>query len=274
MNVLPLVLLVLVVISIMGIEKLQKHKNSALTQHEHVNYVNNMERTAFNQRQFRLAKVWERDHRILSFRIFLNKKTREKKGAEVEAQMKFLFKELIKQLYGHTQFYQKLESKRPACWDEMLDCIMRASDKRAKTYPVNRIEKMATLHLEDDELQFVFYRMLKGTIQWNERFNAGLTTHSNADRAYPSLLLYLNFNGAEEGDMRIRVDQAPIELLRAIFEDEATVRKMIELRMDDAFKKQNDAKTFAEMFSGKQKKEISLELLNFSLSQQDREEYN
>jgi len=274
MNILPLVLLLLVIISVMSVERMHKFKNTMLTQQEYMNYVDTMERKEFNHRQNSLAKQWDPSHRLLSFRIFLNKESREKAGPEMQAQIKFIFKELIKQLYGNAQFYQELESKRPACWDEMIDCIMRASDMRtSKATVINHIDKISSLNLEDEELQFAFYRMLKGTIQWKERFNPELTTDQNRLKAYPSLLFYLNFDGANATEIKIKIDRAPIELLRAIFEDESTVLKIIEVRTSSEFKKQNDAKGFEEMFKGKQKKEISANLLDFSINKEDRREY-
>ena len=71
---------------------------------------------------------------------------------------------LIKILYGNAAFFKEAQKKHPHLIDNLLDAIQEASDKMPDN-SIKRIQDIARIQLEDEDLQYVFYRMLKGSIE-------------------------------------------------------------------------------------------------------------
>ncbi len=167
MNILPLILALMLMLSVLTVERLAKYKNQTIVQHHYQNFLKLEENNVFNVRQKLLfdESSGKKDHHQLSFRFFIDKEVREDK--KIPKQNRDLIKEFLKIVYGHTTFYQELEGKSQDFLEEMLNAIQETADVAPKAL-IKRIEDIARLKLKDPALQEAFYHMLKGTISWEQ----------------------------------------------------------------------------------------------------------
>ena len=270
MNVLPLVLLILTLLSVITVQKFQKFQNDHLIQKEYLDYIRENELFHFNERQDKMKVDYNKTHKIFSFRLFVNEEER-KKALETERQMRLIFKDLVREIYGHTTFFKEFEASRPHGWDELLDRIIQVSAQRTSKETLKEMSEIASLELGDEGLQKIFYKILKGSISWKERTEA-IQDPSKVDPiGYPSLLHYINFTSVYP----INISRAPRELLKAIFLDDQVVKDILRVRSDTQFwKKSNFKDEFKELFCGKQRKEIGEELLDFKICKTKKTEYD
>jgi hypothetical protein len=270
MNVLPFVIALLLILSVVTIEKFEGFKNSIIIQKEYQTHMEEKERKAFNLRQENLADIHQIDtptsQRQLNFRYFIDKESR-KHGRDGEMkQIRQINSDLMKVLYGHTTFFQDLEQKRPNFTNEILDALIVATDKLSKKNKIRTIEEISRIELEDEELQEAFYKMLKGTVtkqelreseEKNPNFFEDLKNHR---KNYLSYLTFIHFDKSST----IKVRFASKELLTAIFGEEELVDTIIEKRKELCAQENADATLFEE-FRGKQKNGIADALLDFSI---------
>ncbi|MBA2368496.1 MAG: hypothetical protein H0V82_05670 [Candidatus Protochlamydia sp.] len=273
MNILPLVLVLLLMLSVITVEKFEKVKSLIIVQHHYQKYLSETERKAFNDRQTKLAKKNQPSQRQLIFTYFYDKKFREA-HPEQSKEIRFLTVELMKILYGHTSFYKTMENKRSNFIDELLDEFIAAADALNENEKVKRIEDIQRVRLADPELQEAFYHMLKGTISKKElkllKKDRPLTPR-NEEKVYLPLLDFLKHQREKP---KIMVHLASRELLTAIFGKDDIVEAIIQKR-SELDPKNNDASTqFANEFKGKQKSGISDALLDFKITATDKSGYD
>ena len=160
MNILPLIMALVLMLSVLTVEKLEKFKNQSIVQSEYQVFLQMSERQVFNKRQKGLFGLSQKTLRQLSFRFIIDKDAREKNDSGYK-QYRMLIIELMKIVYGEAAFFKDLEMKRPNFLEEMLLAIENAADNAPKKM-IKRIQDIARLNLEDPELQEAFYHMLKG----------------------------------------------------------------------------------------------------------------
>jgi hypothetical protein len=273
MNILPLVLVLLLMLSVITVEKFEKVKSLIIVQHHYQKYLSEVERKAFNDRQIKLAKKNPSSQRQLIFTYFYDKKFREG-HAEQAKEIRFVTVELMKILYGHTSFYKTMDNKRSNFIDELLDEFIAAADALRANEKIRRIEDIQRVRLADPELQEAFYHMLKGTISKNELSllkNDRPLSLRNEEKGYLPLLAFLKH---QKENPKIVVQLASRELLRAIFGKDDIVEAIIQKR-NELDPKSGDASTqFANEFKGKQRSEISDTLLDFKITATDKSGYD
>lgn len=270
MNILPLVLVLLLMLSVLTIEKLEKFQSLAAVQKQYQVYLAESERQAFNERQKRLYKEHIPSQRQLSFTSFFEKKERESKPEQFK-QIRLIVADLIRNLYSEAAFFKNLEAKRPNFIDELLDDFIASADRLSEKDKIRRIEDIRRIRLSDPELQLVFYHMLKGTIT-KEKLNRlkenRILPPQDLLKSYVSLLTFLKHDSRPT----ISIQHSSRELLMAIFGKaeiaEAIMTKRNELNTPDA------SAQFANEFKGKQRAGISDDLLDFSISLTDKTPYN
>lgn len=273
MNILPLVFALMLILSVLTIEKLDRFKSMILVQSKYKEAIQKQDRQAFNREQEAIYNNLNKRSRIsyrkLSFRPFLKKDQREGSHIEKYRQIRQITIDLIEVLYGKAPFYKKMQEKRPNFVEEMLNAIEETSDQMPKD-SIKRIEDIVRIKLEDPDLQSAFYHMLKGTIGKDTlkyESSPDIVTH---ERAYIPLLTFIHFDGV---DKKIKLGLAPRELLLAIYGNPELVQKLIDMRNElgsqlvaekISTKDEATAKFQAE-FEGKQKQGIT-DVLDYSMT--------
>ncbi|MFI0435140.1 MAG: hypothetical protein ACH350_05370 [Parachlamydiaceae bacterium] len=272
MNILPLILALVLMLSVLTIEKLEKFKNQSIVQKEYQTFLKMSEMKAFNQRQEKLYELCEKDIKQLSFRFFVNKKTRIR-DPNVSKQYRMLNLELMKILYGEARFFKELEQRRPNFLEELGNAIEKAADEAPEKL-ITRVKDIARLHLDDPELQNAFYHMLKGTVSRKELQQQTKTTQRLKERSYPSLFTFINYKGADAAPT-IEIQKAPREILKAIFLKDEIVEAIISKRQELAESEDSGAsQAFQREFIEKRRTGIEDKLLNFKITKGDKKEYN
>ncbi len=273
MNILPLVLALVLMLSVLTVEKLEKFKNQTVVQREYRLFLQMFERQVFNKRQKNLFGENEKSLRQLSFRFLVDKQAREA-NANHAKQYRMLILELMKIVYGEAAFFKHLEKKRPSFLEEMLNAIEQAADAAPKKL-INRIQDIARLNLEDPELQEAFYHMLKGTIEREKLKEVKEAKPRFKEKAYVSLFKFINYDGKDGKSKAVIVQLAPREILKAIFESDDVVDAIIVRRNELAANKDNGSETvFKNEFNDKRRTGIEDSLLNFKISAGNKDVYN
>lgn len=272
MNILPLVLALVLMLSVLTIEKLEKFKNQTIVQREYQLFLKMSERQVFNKRQKRLYGHSEKSLRQLSFRFLFDKKARDR-DANVVKQYRMLIIDLMKIAYGEAAFFKNLEKKRPNFLEELLNAIEKSADvDEGKN--IRRIQDIARLDLEDPELQEAFYHMLKGTIPREKLAEMKDATPQMKEKTYVSLFTFINNEGAN-GTPTIVVQRAPREILKAIFLSDEVVEAIIVKRTELSANKDEGSKdAFKNEFSDKRRPGLDDKLLDFSISEGSKNPYD
>jgi len=270
MNILPLVFTLLLMLSILTIEKLENFKNKMIVQKRYEKTITEQERKVYNERQKNLCKLNENfSHQQTTFKGFLIKEEREKNESKYN-QYRFVTANLIKILYGKADFFKKAQATRPTLIEELLNAVQEAADKMPKG-SINGIQDVTRIQLDDPQLQEVFYHMLKGTID-KEEYKKNPNAYKNqVGKTYFPLLTFFNYEGL---DKFIVVRLAPTELLLAIYGNPEIVQKVIETREElskqlrstkGTLTKDEAKEKFKTEFESKQSPEIT-DILDYSLS--------
>lgn len=306
MNILPLVLGLVLVLSVLTIERLEKYKNWTVTQQQYQYFLEKGERATFNQRERALFNDYEKTLRQVTFRYFVDKKAREA-NADLYNQYRIITIELMKILYGEAAFYKNLERKRSHFLEEMLGAIEEAADALPEE-SIKRIEDISKIHLEDPELQEAFYHMLKGTVvrekkqeeededpeksdeikeskkskkkkKEEETLSARIT-----EKSYYSLFTFINYNGAVHGSVKdpenssspkIKIQRAPREVLKAVFVSDEIVDAIIAKRNELAKNKDNGAaEAFKNEFIDKRRPGLNDQIFDFSIKSKSDSSYD
>jgi hypothetical protein len=272
MNILPLILALVLMLTVLTVEKLEKFKNQTLIQTQYQAYLKESERQAFNSRQAHLYGDSNTDLKQLSFRYFLDQSLREK-DADKYQQNRLIAVDLLKILYSDTAFYKEIAKKRPDFIEELLTAIEKASSQLP--IPLKRIEDISRLSLDDPELQQAFYYMLKGTVTHEQMKELKAMTDPPMsprmrEKAYVSLLTYINF-----ADKRIMIQHSPSVILKAIFGNDEVVDAIITRRNELRTSENSGDKTaFENEFKEKVRPGIKSTMLDFEISKTDKTKYN
>lgn len=278
MNILPLVLALVLILTVLTVEQIEKFKNQTIVQKEYQHFLSANEGVVFNKRQKRMFKISEKSLRQLSFRYFIDKEAKEA-NAGIAAQYRLLMIALMKNIYGKAPFYKKIEESRPNFLEEMLNAIELAASKSPES-SFKRIQDIARLNLEDDSLQEAFYHMLKGTIARDEIAKFKNEPQKIKEKGYVSLFTFINNNGAKKKTgqytiPRIVVQRAPREILKTVFENDDVVEEIIVKR--DQLSKSKDkgaSALFKSEFVNKRRPGIDDLLLDFTISDSAKTGYN
>lgn len=274
MNILPLVLALVLMLSILTVQQVEKFKNQQIVQNEYREFFKTQERSVFNKREKNLFGEHDKDKRQLTFRYIINKASREAQSSAA-AQYRLLNIELIKIVYGSAPFYQELIQKRPHFVEDMIAAIERAADV-APEKTIRRIQDISRLDLGDEELQDAFYHILKGTLprETMKEVEFGKLPPSIQVRGYPSLFTFINNNGAKEVP-KIVIQLSPREILKAIFLDDNVVEAILKKRQELSSNKMSGSEeAFRQEFVDKRRPLIEDGLLDFRISESDKKKYD
>lgn len=225
------------------------------------------------------------------FKVNKNQDPAQSKQAE---QSRVMLKRLMAVLYQDQLFFQKLQNQRPAFLDDLITSVVAAVHALPKNAGLKKTADLANLQLSDQELDAVFYKMLKGAAYQDVLKNVSTesgTEESNNDqkdepplnaseefrspKGYFSLLDFITLSPL----YKIRVYLAPREVLNVVFNDGDVVDEVINERyalykqLQVGAKAEDLSRTFESQFVSKRNSEIDPSTLNFSVSKTNPKTY-
>lgn len=268
MNILPLIMALVLIISVLTVERLEKFKNHSAVQNEYQAFIKENERQVFNRRERNLyGDAKHKSFRQLTIRYLYDKKARDKHANEAK-QYRVLLAELIKIVYGDAGFYKELIKKN----SDFVEDMFKKIEEVAENVPhkvILQTKDLARLDLGDPELQEAFYHILKGTILREKLLEMENMTPRMKEKAYVSLLTYVHNHGKEDKPPpAIRIALAPREILKAIFIKDEIVEAII-LKREELGGKDRDSgadEMFKSEFINKRRPGLDENLLDFKLS--------
>ena len=270
MNILPFVISLIMILLLITVEKLEVYKSKEIVQNIYLEALKTDVNEAYNTHQKNMSRCTEPfSHRQTTLRGFLNKKEREQLPEKYNAYT-FVAVNLINKLYGQANFFIKAKSERPNIVSELLSAIQTAADNSPEG-SIKKIEDIYRLNLNDKQLQEVFYKMLKGSVEKEKYKKVDNSLKGNPKKTYFPLLTFFNFNGL---DKKIAVRLAPKELLIAIYGNETVADEIIEARqnLSRELKKESSTLTnqeakimFSSQFEAKEPAEVK-SILDYTIS--------
>lgn len=272
----------LVVLSILTYGRVESFRNFAIIQIEFENYMKVRARKDVNELAVKRynhthvpSKYRENQSKpnsassTLSFNLFIDKEERKQHLSELAAH-RIVAKNLMHNLYGNQEFFKKVEEKHPQVLDEILDSLIRKSDDFQTKDKINRSQELATIDLDDEDVNLVFTYMLQGdTMQKGEK--------ELANGNYPSLL---DFITVQKKKLVIRVFLASPPLLMALFGNSDIVKQILDTRIQlykDVNKNRKTAlqasEEFKNIFINKRLPYIPDAMLNFEVSRTNPANY-
>lgn len=154
----------------------------------------------------------------LSWSILLNVDERNQDPSKLK-KITELTKKLVYNLFEKQTTVQKMIENNPDIIDRLILSLVNAVDKTAKTVKFTKVEELASLDLQDEELNLLRYELLK-----ENRFSPDQKLNNKKDTY--SLLDHLTHR---RGKTRIYLASKP--LLKSIFnQEEALIMQIIEKR--------------------------------------------
>jgi hypothetical protein len=274
MNILIFVISMLTILSLLTYGRVESFRNFSLIQDEFKNYMKVKARVNVNELA---GKRYDHTHvpskyqtkpnyqnsasSTLSFNLFIDKEERKQHLLELAAH-RIAAKNLMYFLYGHQEFFKKIEEKRPQILDEILDGLIKKSDEFKPKDKINRPQELATIDLDNEDINLAFTYMLQGYSKHEES--------EKAKEGYPSLL---NFITVKRKKLVIRVFLASQPLLVALFGSPDIVKQISESRNQLYKEVKTERKTipkaseeFKNLFINKRLPSIPDAMLNFDVS--------
>jgi hypothetical protein len=116
--------------------------------------------------------------------------TKQQEGVESSTKVtssKELLKNLIRELYANTNFFQEAKKKRPHLEEELIESLQNGAKSLSENNLLKTEKDLANIRLKDESLQEVLYKILKG-------HEAKEGTGTLDELSYPSLLDFLTFD--------------------------------------------------------------------------------
>lgn len=226
--------------------------------------------------------------------LFKENKKQDPAHQKQSEQSRLMLKRLMTLLYQDQLFFKKLQETRPSFLDDLITSIVASVHELPKNAGLKKTSDLANLQLADQELDAVFYKMLKGAAYQDvltSSFSESGAEESNNDqkeaqplntseefhspKGYFSLLDFITLSPL----YKIRVYLASREVLEVIFNDGNVVDEVINERYALYKQLQADAKAdelskvFESQFVSKRNSEIDPSMLNFSVSKTNPKTY-
>lgn len=262
MNVLTYVMTMLLLLSALTYARMESYRSTAGLEVGFISYMETQGRKpisliadewydsihfSVNAHQQRKRNQVKANSRI-SFYLLLDQTARSQSGDALQ-QTRELIKRLMTLLYKDEAFFKEIHDERPNFINEMLDEIIQAANNLPEEIRITRPTRLSKLQFQDKRLQYVFYLMLHGLpklepkptdpsensageeIALDTQTDNVIAEEGQEDHAaggYVSLLDYLTVRSY----IKTRVFLASKPLLMAIFDNEATVETVINLRQE------------------------------------------
>lgn len=270
MNVLPFVLALLLTLTVLTTQKLEVFKNQTTVQKNYEVFFKKEAHLVLNRVQHKQMPD-EKDRRIdqIDFKVFVDKKEHEIKKDKLQA-YRILLIDLMKNLYSSTQFYQEIIQKRPDFLNEIIQ-EMEQNTLNDTGAQIHCKADLMKIKFGDDQLQYVFYLMLKGTntrigikeLKEESQKNHQFLSKRLIEKNYPSLLEYIKYDKSEP-----TICLCPRETLQAIFGSSEIVDQLLVRRFELGHLPKDDSEKqlFAVEFKDKVRPELKEINFNFTLA--------
>lgn len=277
MNVLIFVMSMLMLIAMMTYGRLESFRGFAFIQSQFKTYMEVTERQYVNEEAYKRyqetpATTQEQSENKgqeknpasskLSFNLFVDTAERNAHPQELEHHLA-VARNLLYVLYGEQPFFNELAEKRPEFLNEIFSALMRATEAFAKKEKLKKAKEIATVDLEDAELNAVFTKMLKGTLD-------APAADGEPVAGYPSLLDYITL---QKNKLKIRVYLAAPPLLTALYGNPEFVRQIIDTRtslyrdlVNEVLTKEQATQEFQTLYQNQQLPEVPSAMLDFGVS--------
>jgi hypothetical protein len=164
--------------------------------------------------------------------VFLYDKTQRESHKEWYDTAYALTRNMIFQLYRNKYFFQEMEEKNPGFVDQLLRTISDKAEQQTQL-KIKKPKDLANLNLENEELQDILAKMLRGSentveiIRECQKIHDERVVQALEQQGFPSLA---NYTMANKNLRPIRLYLAPAPLLMAIYEDERDVDAIMKYR--------------------------------------------
>lgn len=263
----------LMIISILTYGRLENYRSFAYLQAAFKEYMEQTERQYTNQEAIKryndthATKKEKQEHQsqnqassTLSFGLFVNKKQRDSNQDKLDTHV-IIAKDLMSFLYGDQPFFRELQEKRLNFLDELFTALIQVSEEFEEKRVPKKAKEIATIDLNDQELNDVFTKMLKGTkkkrVKPKHTEDVEFVPRDPLYRLKPPEGYYslLDFITVQDKKFKIRVYLASGQLLMALFGSPDTVYQILDERY----------RLYSEVKNGKPATEASEEFKNFFL---------
>jgi len=290
MNILLFVTTMLMLLALMTYGRLETYRSLALvqsqfeyfmTQTERL-YVNNEAKKRYKNTTASTKEKIENAERngasaTLSFNLFVDKEERAKYADKLEAQIE-VAKNLLCFLYGNQKFFIDMQERRPDFLSEIFAKLIAATDQYTKKEKLasNKVKEIATVNLEDPELNVAFGKMLKGLVIPKEKKakkDQSVSEQTTPFRPKEGYLSLLDFITIQKNKLKIRVYLASSQLLMALYGNPEVVQQILETRYDlyrqyvnDVIAKEAAEKEFQALFLNQRLDIVPSDMLDFGIS--------
>lgn len=295
MNILLFVMTMLMLLTSLTYARLENFRSHSLLQVQFENYIQNTERSIFNEKAVNLYEKTPVKSKVkgdaadkapksnasprISWHMVVNADARQKDPEAFQRIME-LNRKLFLVLYKDQPFFIKAQDDRPNIIDEMIMAIMHAAENPPSGLTLKKTADLANLDLGDALLNDLTYKVFKGLPRAPEPPKKQVqetvvqetvvlapgdleeqvkedSDEFKSDIGYDSLLDYITLRPT-----KIRLYLAPKVLLLAIVEDETIVNEILELRYNLYREMMNKSKTARQKATDSFKSAVTSRIAN------------
>lgn len=291
MNVLTFVMCILMLLTLMTYGRLEMFRGFSFVQAQFKEYMEKTERNYLNEQAIKRyedspattkEKTDQQQNKknpasaLLSFNLFIDKEQRALHQADLEPHLSAA-KSLMTFLYGDQEFFKKAEENRPDFLNEILNALMESTNGLLPTVKLKKTEEIATIDLGDSELNEIFTRMLKGSVEEVVEESKTAEPSFKPERGYYSLLDFITI---QSNKLKIRVFLASPQVLISLYGNLSTVRSIVDVRYRLFSALRNESTTaeaaaaeFKAVFQNQQLPSIPDTMLDFGVSKTNPRTY-
>lgn len=316
MNILIFVMTMLLLLASMTYARLEVYRNSQIFQVLFESYMQKDERGYINlaaQREYDRTKGSKKGSKEsgnkvdASPRISLSplfKKQGKEEDPKEKERFLVLLKNLITSLYADQPFYREMQKQRPQFVDDVILALMRSVDSLPEAKRPKKAVDLANIHLGDDQLNEVYYKMLHGApskeiieaqpsallmqepIEDNEHDDDesdAAIAEKEADehkspKGYYSLLDFVTLDPVK----KVRIYLASPEVLEAIYFNNPDIVQEILRERRELYKEalghdkegiKSLSETFKNRFNNREDPLVGESILDFTVSKTDPKKY-
>jgi hypothetical protein len=286
MNVLLFVMSMLMMLVLMTYGRLESFRNYSFVQVQFKAYMKRSERDYLNkaaieryhdthatkyEQKLKKERQDSKASSKLSFYLFVNNQERIKNQASFETQLSVV-RNLILFLYGGQKYFVELAERRPNYIDEIFSALMEETVEPPK---ITKVKELATVDLQDPELNEAFTRMLKGAYE-EPPAEQKEKRPLRLDQGYYSLLDFITL----ENKLKLRVYLASKQLLMAVYGNPALVEEILRVRyqlyrnvLKGLLEANAAAEEFKQQFGNAALPDVPVDFLDFGVSKTNPKSY-
>lgn len=205
----------------------------------------------------------------ISFNLLLSKSERDKNPQMLAGSIQ-MAKNLLEYLYSGQRFYQEAELLRPDLANEIIQALLRVSEREDKPQRWDIAKEIANVDLADPILNKAFTKMLEGTVK---KIRLNRNDYNRIYLPVSGVLSLLDLIEVKPNKLQVRIFLASPQVLMALFERPDVVAQILQSRrriyndlVQGNGKESELADFFKQQFSGMIAPGIPPDLLNWGVS--------